>query len=329
MALAKRSVGSSGLAVGGLGFGCMSLSSAYGASADAESIATVHRAIELGVTMFDTAEVYGHHHNEQLLGQAVKGRRDKVCLATKFGWRLEDGKVHGLDSSPERIRYSVEGSLRRLDTDCIDVIYQHRVDPKVPIEEVAGTVGDLIREGKALYFGLSEAAPETIRRAHAVHPVSCLQNEYSLWERGPEAELLGFLRELGIGLVAFAPLGRGFLTGEAPRPEERTDRDQRNSDPRQAEGNFDANMRLTAAVRDVASRLGAMPAQVALAWLLTKGQDIVPIPGTRRVAHLEANVAAAEVKLDAADIALLEANLQPGATAGARYNEDLMKLVGR
>lgn len=328
-ALGQRKLGSAGLTVSEIGFGCMSIGSSYGPADESESIATVHRAIELGVTLFDTAEIYGPFLNEELLGRAVKGKRDKVVLATKFGWRYEDGKAVALDSSPARIRAAVEGSLKRLGTDCIDLIQQHRVDRNVPIEDVAGTVADLAKEGKVKYFGLSEAGPTTVRKANAVFPVSTVQSEYSIWERGLEDKVIPTLNELGIGLIAFSPLGRGFLTGTAPRPDERGSNDSRNIDPRSSAENYDANMRLTQVIRDVAEQRGSTPGQVALAWILAKSERIVPIPGTRRAAHLEQNVAAAAKPLTAAEVETLEAAIPAGSTVGPRYVPGMMAAVER
>ena len=328
----KRTLGSA-LEVPALGLGCMGMSSAYGTAEERderESIATIHRALELGCTFLDTAEVYGPYTNEELLGRALEGRRDEVTIATKFGWRIEDGRNVGVDSRPETIRTAVEGSLRRLQTDHIDLLYQHRVDPAVPIEEVAGTVGELVAEGKVRYFGLSEAGVATIRRAHAVYPVAALQSEYSLWERNLEADIIPLLRELGIGLVAFSPLGRGFLTGHARRAEEYPEGDfRRSSDPRYQGENFDANMRAVDVVRDVAGTIGVTPGQVALAWLLHKGPDIVPIPGTKRVIYLEENVAAASVALDPAQMQTLDEALAPGTVAGPRYTPAVNSFIDR
>jgi aryl-alcohol dehydrogenase-like predicted oxidoreductase len=310
----------------------MGMSTAYDPEErdERESIATVHRALELGCTFLDTAEVYGPYSNEELLGQALSGRRHEVTISTKFGFRIENGQEVGPDSRRERIRTAVEGSLRRLRTDHIDLLYQHRVDPAVPIEDVAGTVGELVAEGKVRFFGLSEAGVATIRRAHDVHPVAALQSEYSLWERNLEAEIIPLLRELGIGLVPFAPLGRGFLTGEVKRAEEYSKGDfRRRRDPRYQGENFDANMRAAGAVRDVAQALGVTPAQVALAWLLQKGPDIVPIPGTKRVAHLEENVAAASVALDISQVHALDEALAPEKIAGARYTSVGMSMIDR
>lgn len=331
MSLEKRKLGGQGLEVSAIGLGCMGMSQSYGPANETESVATLHRAIELGCTFLDTAEVYGPYVNEELLGRALRGRRDEVILATKFGFRIENGKMVGTDrdSRPAHIRQAVEGSLRRLRTDRIDLLYQHRVDPNVPMEEVAGAVGDLVAEGKARFFGLSEAGAANIRRAHAVHPVSALQSEYSLWERNLETDIIPVLRELGIGLVPFAPLGRGFLTGEVNRAEEYPEGDFRRGDPRYQGENFDANMRAAEAVREMARSLGVKPGQIALAWLLHKGPDIVPIPGTKRVQYLEENVAAASIALDAAQMSALAAALAPDKISGPRYNPTTLSMVDR
>jgi aryl-alcohol dehydrogenase-like predicted oxidoreductase len=326
--LATRKLGTQGLEVSALGLGCMGMSQSYGVPDDSESIATIHRALELGLDFFDTAEVYGPFTNEELLGRALKGRRDQAIIATKFGWRIGDGRT-GLDSRPDHIRQAVEGSLRRLGTDHIDLLYQHRIDPEVPIEDVVGTMAELVREGKARFLGLSEAGEENIRRAHAVHPISALQSEYSLWERNLEARIIPVLRELGIGLVPFSPLGRGFLTGTAKRASEYPEGDYRRGDPRFQGENYDANMRAAGVVKVVAERLDATPAQVALAWILRKGDDLVPIPGTKRRRYLEENLGAADLELDEADMARLDAALPPEAIAGARYNESMMAFVDR
>jgi aryl-alcohol dehydrogenase-like predicted oxidoreductase len=321
-------LGTQGLEVSALGLGCMGMSQSYGSFDDAESVATVHRAIDLGVTLLDTAEVYGPFTNEELLGRALKGRRDKVVIATKFGFAIEDGKT-GTDSRPEHIRAVADASLRRLGTDYIDLFYQHRVDPAVPIEDVAGTVGELVREGKVRFFGLSEAGRDTIRRAHAVHPVTALQSEYSLWERNLEDGIIPLLRELGIGLVPFSPLGRGFLTGAAKAAEDYPEGDYRRGDPRFQRENFTANMRAADAVGALATEKSVKPGQIALAWLLHKGDDIVPIPGTKRRSYLEENVAAADIILSKDEMGRLEQALRPEAISGPRYSERQMALVDR
>ncbi|MFC0135552.1 aldo/keto reductase [Massilia eurypsychrophila] len=323
----QRNLGSSGLAVSALGLGCMGMSTAYGPADEAESIATIHRAIELGVTLFDTAEVYGPYDNELLLGRALQGRRHDVVIATKFGFKLDGDDRTGLDSRPAHIREAVEGSLKRLGTDYIDLLYQHRIDPQVPIEEVVGAMADLVQQGKVRFLGLSEAGVGNIRRAHAVHPISALQSEYSLWERNLEADVLPVLRELGIGLVPFSPLGRGFLSGTAKRAEEYPESDFRHLDPRLQGANYDANMAAASVVRDMGVAKGVTPAQIALAWALHKGEDIVPIPGTKRRAYLEENVVAADISLSVADMAQLEGALSH--VAGPRYNAARMATVDR
>lgn len=335
--LTTRTLGTQGLTVSALGLGCMGMTYAYGAPEDRderESVATIHRALELGVTFFDTAEAYGPYANEELLARALKafggGARDRVVIATKFGFTFDNnGAISGMDSRPAHIREAVEGSLRRLQTDHIDLLYQHRVDPAVPIEDVAGAMAGLVREGKVRFLGLSEAGERTIRRAHAVHPISALQSEYSLWERNLEPRLIPLLRELGIGLVPFAPLGRGFLAGNVKRAEEYPEGDYRRGDPRYQGENFDANMRAASVVRDLAARKGATAGQIALAWLLHKGPEIVPIPGTKRRKYLEENVAAADVRLTPDEMATLDAALAPEKVAGPRYNEKQMAQVDR
>src|SRR5256714_6415689 len=311
----------------------MSMSQSYGTHEERderESIATIHRAIELGINFFDTAEVYGPYTNEELLGRALKGRRrEELIVATKFGFKVEGGTLGGMDSRPSHIREAVDGSLRRLQTDHIDLLYQHRVDPAVPIEDVVGTMAELVSEGKVRYLGLSEAGEQTIHRAHAVHPISALQSEYSLWERNLEPRIIPLLRELGIGLVPFAPLGRGFLTGAVKRAEEYPETDFRHNDPRYQGENFDANMRAASAVREVAEQKGATPGQIALAWLLHKGPDIVPIPGTKRRTHLEDNVGATAVSLSDEEMSRLDAALSPENVAGPRYTEKQMATVDR
>jgi aryl-alcohol dehydrogenase-like predicted oxidoreductase len=328
-----RTLGNSHLEVSAIGLGCMGMSFAYGAPEErdeGESIATIHRALELGVTFFDTAEAYGPYTNEELLARALKGHRDRVVIATKFGFRF-DGKagLAGTDSRPEHIREAVEGSLQRLATDRIDLLYQHRVDRTVPIEDVVGTMAALVREGKVRCLGLSEAGEQTIRRAHAVHPIAVLQSEYSLWERNLEPHIIPLLRELGIGLVPFAPLGRGFLTGSVKPAEEYPEGDYRRGDPRYQGENFEANLRAASAVRELAARKQATPARIALAWLLHKGDDIVPIPGSKSRSHLEDNMGAAEVSLDAEAIATLDAALSPEKISGPRYNAERMAQVDR
>jgi aryl-alcohol dehydrogenase-like predicted oxidoreductase len=331
--LLQRRLGTEGLTVSALGLGCMGMSQSYGSldeRDERESIATIHRAIELGVTFFDTAEVYGPFTNEELVGRALKGRRDQVVIATKFGWQIDgDKRSTALDSRPAHIREAVEGSLRRLGTDYIDLLYQHRVDPAVPIEDVVGTMADLVSQGKVRFLGLSEAGENTIRRAHAVHPIAALQSEYSLWERNLEPRIIPLLRELGIGLVPFSPLGRGFLTGTAKRAEDYPEDDFRRGDPRYQGENFDANMRAASAVHELAGQIGATPGQIALAWLLHKGDDLVPIPGTKRRNYLEENVGAAAVQLSQTEMARLDAALSPENVAGPRYNERLMATVDR
>jgi aryl-alcohol dehydrogenase-like predicted oxidoreductase len=283
------------------------------------------------VTFLDTAEAYGPFTNEELVGRAIKDCREGVVLATKFGFKIENGRLNptGLDSRPAHIREAVDGSLRRLGTDYIDLLYQHRVDPAVPIEDVVGTMADLVSQGKVRFLGLSEAGEQTIRRAHAVHPIAALQSEYSLWERNLEARIIPLIRELGIGLVPFSPLGRGFLTGTARRAEEYPEGDYRRNDPRYQGENFDANMRAAAALHELAKARRATPGQVALAWLLHKVNDIVPIPGTKRRKYLEENVAAAALELSPEEMVRLDTALSPGHVAGPRYNERMMSTVDR
>jgi aryl-alcohol dehydrogenase-like predicted oxidoreductase len=333
MTLAKRKLGSQGLEVSEVGLGCMGMSQSYGPADEQESIATIHRAIDLGCTFLDTAEVYGPHANEELLGRALAGKRDQVVLATKFGFRIEGGKLIGQgrerDSRSATIRAAVDGSLARLKTDHIDLLYQHRIDPAVPIEDVAGTVADLVRAGKVRFFGLSEAGVNNIKRAHAVHPVSAVQSEFSLWERNLEADVLPFLRDAGIGLVPFAPLGRGFLAGEVKRAEDYPANDHRHNDPRYQGANFDANVAAAQVVRDVAQAHGVTPAQVAIAWVLAQGDFIVPIPGTKRRAYLEQNIAAASLALDADEVARLGDALSADRIAGDRYTAAQMATVDR
>lgn len=331
MALNKRKLGTQGLEVSEIGLGCMGMSQSYGPADETESLATLDRAIELGCDFFDTAQGYGPFKNEELLGRAFKGRRDKVILATKFGFRLKDNPpgTDNRNSRPDFLKQSVEESLLRLQTDHIDLLYQHRVDPKTPMEDVAGAVGDLVKEGKVRFFGLSECGVANIRRAHAVHPVSALQSEYSLWERNLEPEIIPTLRELGIGLVPFCPLGRGFLTGAVKRAEEYPEGDFRRTDPRYMGENYDANMQAAGIVRAVAAEHKAKPGQIALAWLLQKGDDIVPIPGTKRRAYLEENIAAADITLTATQMKTLDAALTPDKISGPRYAPWVMATVDR
>jgi aryl-alcohol dehydrogenase-like predicted oxidoreductase len=317
------------LDVSRIGLGAMGMSAYYldPASSDAESIRTIHRALELGVTHIDTAEIYGPYANEEFVGRALEGRRDDVVLATKFGLVSHSGGGAGvLDSRPANIRTAVEGSLKRLRTDRIDLYYQHRVDPDTPIEETVGALAELVAGGKVLHIGLSEAAPETIRRAHAVHPIAALQTEYSLWSRDPEADLLPLLRELGIGFVPYSPLGHGFLTGKIGSPEELADDDWRKTNPRFSEGNFEKNLRIVDEVEAVASELDATPAQIALAWLLAQGDDIAPIPGTKRVSRVEENTAADDIELSAEQTQRLN-DLTPAA--GERHDDANMAAVDR
>src|SRR5256885_95713 len=328
----KRKLGNSDFEVSAIGFGCMGMSSGYGPSGDKqEMISLVRAAVDRGVTFFDTAEVYGPFTNEELVGEALAPVRARVKIATKFGFKPapDGGRWSGLDSRPEHIKEVAEASLKRLRTDRIDLFYQHRVDPNMPIEDVAGAIGDLVREGKVLFFGLSEAGEETIRRANAVHPIAALQSEYSLWERNLEPRIIPLCRELGIGIVPFAPLGRGFLTGAVKRAEEYPEGDFRRNDPRYQGENFDANMQAATIVREIAARKDATAAQIALAWLLHRGPDIVPIPGTKRRRYLEENVAAADVRLMPNEMAALDAALAPEKVAGPRYSEKQMAQVDR
>jgi aryl-alcohol dehydrogenase-like predicted oxidoreductase len=327
--LSKRRLGSQGLEVSALGLGCLGMSQSYGTPDDTESIATIHRALDLGVTFFDTAEAYGPFKNEELLGRALKGKRDQVTIATKFGWRFVDGKMDGTDSRPEHLKQVADASLRRLGTDHIDLFYQHRLDPQVPIAETVGAMGELVQQGKVRYLGLSEVGVANIRKAHATHPITALQSEYSLWERNLEPEIIPLLRELGIGLVPYCPLGRGFLAGSALRAEDYPATDWRHNDPRFQGENFDANMRAASAVRELATQKGATAAQIALAWLLHRGGDIVPIPGTKRRTYLEENVRAGQVILSPSDMQRLDTALAPEVVAGPRYNDRLKGFIDR
>ena len=319
------------LEVSALCLGCMPMAGIgkgmYGMASRAESLATIDRAIELGVTFFDTAEVYGPHINEELLGQAVRGRRERLVIATKFGFAFNDGQVTGVDSSPANVRRACEGSLKRLGVDTIDLFYQHRVDPKVPIEETVGAMAELVAEGKVRHLGLSEAGAETLKKAHATYPITALQSEYSLWERGIEEEILPVCQDLGIGFVPYSPLGRGFLTGQISSRDDLPEDDYRRNDPRYSEANFDQNMKLVDVVKTVAQRHHCSPAQIALAWLLAQGDFIVPIPGSKRRATLEDSMVAVDVELTTADLDELEAAAPVGGTAGPRYGETMMSMV--
>lgn len=319
------------LKVSALGLGCMPMAGVgknmYGVATEAESIATIHRAIELGVTFFDTAEVYGPYLNEELLGRAIKGKRDGLVIATKFGFRISEGGVRGVDSSPANIRRACEESLMRLGIETIDLLYQHRVDPNVPIEDTVGAMAELMQEGKVRALGLSEAGAGTLRRAAAVHPIAALQSEYSLWERDVEEEILPVARELGIGFVPYSPLGRGFLTGQITSREELPEGDYRLNDPRYAPENFATNMAMVDVVRGIAGAHGVSPAQIALAWLLAQGNDVVPIPGSKRRVTLEDSMGAVDVTLSADDLAALDAAAPRGQTAGPRYGERMMSMV--
>jgi aryl-alcohol dehydrogenase-like predicted oxidoreductase len=315
-----RKLGTEGLEVSMLGLGCMGMSEFYGETDDDESIATIRRALELGVNFLDTADMYGPFTNERLVARAIAGRRDEVVLATKFGnVRGEHGERLGIRGDPEYVRQACDASLERLDTDHIDLYYQHRVDPEVAIEETVGAMAELVQQGKVRYLGLSEAAPETIRRAHAVHPISALQSEYSLWTRDVEQRILPTTRELGIGFVPYSPLGRGFLSGRFSSPDDIPEGDFRRSNPRFQGENFERNMGIVDRVRELADEKGATPAQLALAWVLAQGDDVVPIPGTKRRSYLEENVAATEVSLSEDDLMRLDQAAPPGETAGDRY----------
>jgi len=325
-----RILGNGGPRVSAIGLGCMGMSQSYGKGDDTESVATVHRALDLGVTFFDTAEAYGPFTNETLLGRALRGRRDGAVVATKFGFKLEPGAARhivGLDGSPENVRRVADASLQRLGLDSIDLFYQHRRDPSVPIEETMGALAELVRAGKIRAIGLSEVGSATLRKAHAIHPIAALQSEYSLWERGLEEDILPTLRELGIALVPFSPLGRGFLTGTVGGNAAMPADDFRKNDPRFASENVTRNAEIVGAVETIAKRYAATPAQIALAWVLAQGDDIVPIPGTKRVKYLEENVGAADLELSAGALAELAA--LAARTAGPRYNDAMMSMVER
>jgi aryl-alcohol dehydrogenase-like predicted oxidoreductase len=327
----KRKLGSQGLVVPSFGLGCMGMSQSYGPADEAESIKVLRRAAEIGCNFFDTAEGYGPYKNEELLGKAFEGHRSEVIIATKVGFKFKDDKQMGAirDGSAENIRRAVEGCLYRLRTDYIDLLYQHRVDPNVPIEEMAGVVSALVQEGKVRFFGLSEAGVSNIRKAHAVHPVSALQSEYSLWERNLENDIIPAIRELGIGLVPFCPLGRGFLSGNVSRGEEYPENDTRHHDPRYQGTNFDANRATAQVVFDIANAANTTSAQIALAWILSKGENFVPIPGTKRIQYIEENMAAASIALTPEQVNLLDKTMAPQNISGQRYPDWVMETIDR
>jgi aryl-alcohol dehydrogenase-like predicted oxidoreductase len=324
-----RKLGSEGLEVSAQGLGCMGMSEFYGEGDEKESIATIHLALDLGVTLLDTADMYGHGANEVLVGQAIADRRDEVVLATKFGIVRdpEDPRKRGYNGRPDYVHQACDASLRRLAVDHIDLYYQHRVDPDVPIEETVGAMAELVDAGKVRFLGLSEAGAETIRRAHAVHPISALQSEYSLWTRDPEDEILPLVRELGIGFVAYSPLGRGFLTGAITSPEDFAEDDFRRHNPRFQGENFRKNLDLVERVKEIAREKGCTPGQLALAWVMARGGDVVPIPGTKRRKYLEENAEAVEVRLSGEELARIDEVAPRGAAAGARYPD--MRVIGR
>lgn len=330
MTMQQRRLGTQGLTVSALGLGCMGMSDFYGNRDEQESIATIHRSIELGMTFLDTADIYGPYTNEELVGRAIRGRRDAVVIATKFGnLRSPEGVFLGVNGRPEYVRQACEASLKRLAVDHIDLYYQHRVDPTTPIEDTVGAMAELVREGKVRYLGLSEAAPATIRRAHQVHPISALQTEYSLWSRDPEDDILPTVRELGIGFVAYSPLGRGFLTGQIKRFEDLAADDWRRNMPRFQGENFERNLDLVSHIEALARQKGCVPSQLALAWLLHRGDDIVPIPGTKRRAYLEENAKALDVVLTPDDMAEIDRRAPSGVAVGMRYPEPGMNTVNR
>ncbi len=325
----QRELGRSGLVVSELGLGCSSMSGQYGPLDDVESTATLHRAIELGVSLFDSSDAYGNGKNEILIGKAIAGQRDRVVIATKFGnIRGPNGERGGTNSHPDYVPVACDASLQRLGVDVIDLYYQHRVDPNVPIEDTVGAMKRLVEAGKVRHLGLCEAGPDTIRRAHAVHPIAALQMEYSLWTRDAEDRILPVLRELGIGLVGYAPLGRGFLTGAFQSRGDLVETDRRHAHPRFQEGNFEQNLRLLEPLKDIAAAKGCTPSQVALAWVLAQGTDIVPIAGTKRRKYLELNVAAAGISLDTAELSALDAAFPSDAASGTRYPERQLKNLG-